>query len=80
MTALDVVNGTYNFDYIDSFVVSGEGTVCIDHQRLLDTYDNLVTGDLVKAEHFNETTSLTSESLSALRSKHVILGFGATLH
>ena len=80
VTALDVVNGTYNFDYIDSFVVSGEGTVCIDHQRLLDTYDNLVTGDLVKAEHFNETTSLTSESLSALRSKHVILGFGATLH
>jgi len=74
---LDAVNGTYNSESIDDYVVSGMGLVCIDHQRLLDTYDNLVTGQLLNQEHFNETTALTSESLQQLRTKHLIVGFGS---
>jgi hypothetical protein len=79
ITALDVVQGWYNTETLDSYVVSGEGVVCIDHQRLLNTYDNLVTGDLMTAEHFNELTSLTSESQARLRNKHLTLGFASTL-
>ena len=75
VTALDVVAGTYNSEYVDDYVVAGEGTVCIDHQRLLNTYDNRVTGQLLVSEHFNETTSLTSESVGQLRARHLVVGF-----
>jgi hypothetical protein len=64
LTDLDVVRGTYNVETIDTFVVAGAGTVCIDHQRLLDTYDNRGTGQLSTAERFNETIGLSGETLA----------------
>jgi hypothetical protein len=69
MTELDVVRGTYSSEVVDSFVVAGEGVVCIDHQRLTQAYDNRATGKLVSVERFNETIGLSGETLKQARAK-----------
>ncbi len=77
LSFIDAVKGTYNAETIDRYVVFGMGLVCVDHQRLLNTYDNRSTGALLASETFNGTQALTSETIGDLRTHGTIAGFSA---
>lgn len=69
LTSLDVVAGSYSTEVFDTYVVAGEGTVCIDHQRIVNVYDNRATGALISVDRFNDTTGLISESTGQAKTK-----------
>jgi len=75
LSFLDAVKGTYNAETVDKYVVFGMGLVCVDRQRLLNTYDNRNTGALLASETFNGTQALTSETIGDLRTHGTIAGF-----
>jgi len=59
-TFIDVVNGTYSQNTSQRYVVSNQGVICVDSTRLLDTYDNYNTGNLLKQERVYALQALTS--------------------
>jgi len=61
-TFLDVIAGTYTQATENRYVVTGNGVVCIVRTRLVDTYDNLVTGALTNQQRFYSLQSLTGYS------------------
>jgi len=61
-TFLDVIAGTYSQATENRYVVTGNGVVCIVRTRLVDTYDNLVTGALTNQQRFYSLQSLTGYS------------------
>lgn len=72
---LDPEQGTYDTDTETTYVVSGEGRVCVISKLVDDTYDNRVTGDLTTSVTHDEVLSLTSESLQNMRKHNLIVGF-----
>jgi hypothetical protein len=74
-TILDIIAGTWFTEADAYYVVSGEGFVCATTKYTEDTYDNRKTGKLLSTVTYDFTSSLTSESLEQLRSKHEVVGF-----
>jgi hypothetical protein len=72
---LDPEQGTYDTETQNTYVVSGEGRVCVVRSYVNDTYDNRVTGDLVTGVTGKSILNLTSESLQQLRAKREVVGF-----
>ncbi len=60
---LDVIAGTYTQETTDTYVIYGEGVVCIVDQTTTTSYDNLSTGKLLSTVQGTQVTSLTSETL-----------------
>jgi hypothetical protein len=74
-SALDIVLGTYETFTDDTYVVAGEGIVCVTESKTTNTYDNRDTGALTSAETVTSTTGLTSETLKTMLERHLTVGF-----
>jgi hypothetical protein len=72
---LDAILGTYDVAAASTYVVSGEGIVCVARKYTNNTYDNRVTGALTTSVASSSVSGLTSESLQNLRAKHLVAGF-----
>ena len=74
-SALDIVLGTYETFTDDTYVVAGEGIMCVAESKTTNTYDNRDTGALTSAETVTSTTGLTSETLKTMLERHLTVGF-----
>ena len=72
---LDAILGTYDVAAASTYVVSGEGIVCVARKYTNNTYDNRVTGALTTSVASSSVSGLTSESLQNMRAKHLVAGF-----
>jgi len=72
---LDALEGTYYTFTETTYIVSGEGRVCVIDKDATDTYDYRDTGALTTSVSESSVAGLTGETLQQMRTKGLIVGF-----